>query len=895
MRKYCLFALCFVLADNGFASYMASASINPTTFTSPTGAYSLYVDPTDRSGSGSANYRYTQNGEELWSKLLPFTLLEAHPLEDGTIVGYAHFHNVEKAKRDRENSGNEILIVLLGRDGEIVSSESIPCPRLTLNGTPYPSVRGIIVNASNNRFIARMDDIKSYNTEQWLIFDLKTGQRISEITLGTSEMTQNTFQFVIAAKAVPGLPLILTHWIRGGVSEAAVFRLVDEVGHTVWSLEAKVDDDHDDSINAMRGEGVILTSKEQGSFSINLVKEQAQASYAVNKADDGSWTVREESRQKFIPPPSREKTAPLLAFPQLDWPKFQEVTLAASARKSKGSALLRSINDFEFDATGRICALRSCCNTIPALLLVEQDGEVLAEINITEDAPSEDQYIVGPAYLGGMEFIVAISDTNEGGRSKFICVDFESGNVSTLDYAQCPQVTALCGFDDGSFAALTDNIENNTSATGLFFFDSAGNLTSKRIETGSSGAPEELFSPEDIATFDGNTIALLENIGGKVKLFDTNDRLVRMIDLEETWGREPSYPTDIDVDPAQGFVIYDFDAENTLVRMDTNGFITGQSALRFEDDRPFAAIGGVKVSPQGELWTSDGTSLLRLNEDGIVDRIVGQKPMVGSLDAPETAYVAHDGRVIISDRRTLAVHVFDAAGNPLGVCLPLPEDLDDLSSVENIAVSGNGNIYCSFSLDLESSGNDGIKGPVYTQFAADFSRKRQLQVNVDNVAQEWHFQPNSDRCWIAGYDDVFLVTGDQKDYLKISRRSDGGWLEGLGAMAVAPDGSLAVLSGNDYNGFFLSTYSAAGEAQTTCSIPSDWRYANIAFDGSRIFVFDFHSRDIRIISRDGTPIGQFQLPINDPDFASGPFIARGEELSFVSLEDLTLYKCRLPK
>ena len=48
----------------------------PTNYVSPSGAYTLFVDPADRRGRGAASYRLSKDGVEVWSGEKPYALRE---------------------------------------------------------------------------------------------------------------------------------------------------------------------------------------------------------------------------------------------------------------------------------------------------------------------------------------------------------------------------------------------------------------------------------------------------------------------------------------------------------------------------------------------------------------------------------------------------------------------------------------------------------------------------------------------------------------------------------------------------------------------------------------------------------------------------------------------------
>ena len=60
------------------------------TYASPSGIWSLVVDPSDRHGAGRAMYRLSKAGRETWSGERPFTLWDARVSNEGVVVGYAY-------------------------------------------------------------------------------------------------------------------------------------------------------------------------------------------------------------------------------------------------------------------------------------------------------------------------------------------------------------------------------------------------------------------------------------------------------------------------------------------------------------------------------------------------------------------------------------------------------------------------------------------------------------------------------------------------------------------------------------------------------------------------------------------------------------------------------------
>src|SRR4051795_9969743 len=67
-------------------------TLNPKDYASPSGKYSLFVNPSDLYGRGKASYRLTLEGREVWSAEKPYTLWEACVADDGLVTGYAYSH-----------------------------------------------------------------------------------------------------------------------------------------------------------------------------------------------------------------------------------------------------------------------------------------------------------------------------------------------------------------------------------------------------------------------------------------------------------------------------------------------------------------------------------------------------------------------------------------------------------------------------------------------------------------------------------------------------------------------------------------------------------------------------------------------------------------------------------
>src|SRR4051812_12504003 len=64
--------------------------LNPNTYASPSGKYSLFVNPSDMYGRGKADYKLSLGGREVWSGEKPYTLWDAKVTDDGCVLGYSY-------------------------------------------------------------------------------------------------------------------------------------------------------------------------------------------------------------------------------------------------------------------------------------------------------------------------------------------------------------------------------------------------------------------------------------------------------------------------------------------------------------------------------------------------------------------------------------------------------------------------------------------------------------------------------------------------------------------------------------------------------------------------------------------------------------------------------------
>ena len=206
------------------------------------------------------------------------------------------------------------------------------------------------------------------------------------------------------------------------------------------------------------------------------------------------------------------------------------------------------------------------------------------------------------------------------------------------------------------------------------------------------------------------------------------------------------------------------------------------------------------------------------------------------------------GRVYAQDRCSHAVHVFGSDGSRLRLCTPQPTDFAEAARPRELSVGPDGSVYLRSS--AKRSRGESIQ---YLAFGSEGRRLGWVAANLDWVSEVWRFKPEGGERWVLGYRELFLVDADGLPKRTIARQPDRRWLRALDDAAVAPDGSVAILSTPPYRSFdgehAVHVYDPEGESLQSFDLPSDvrdwhpalvWtgRWLVVARDGGRFLVVD---------------------------------------------------------
>ncbi len=849
--------------------------VNPAQYRSPSGEYILSVDPSDIYGRGPATYQLEHRGATVWSGEKPFTFHAAEVADDGLVAGYAYSFGVAGfAPTGGYKAGcGELRVALIATNGEIRVEHTYPRECRIPDSPPHPLAAGLLLDPTHDRLILRTREIAACGTpEVWRMFRLTTGAELDPFDPRTFVSNHPAARFIIAARPIPGTPLLILHWWRwerdSGVG--ALFMLVASNNTPVWSLELPRDytipgdEKAEDQLRRrVQDRGAILAADRPGEFELYFAAATQRVAFTVAPDGHGGWNVAEKARAPFTAPAA----APVFQSLEKTTTNFPIIGKIALPTDRPATSPIRNVCDFDFDAGGRIVFIRAGCGDQPALVRVDaESGAVLNEIELAFLGTNRSHLSLAPS---GDTILLAASDNHSGGCWR---IDFAATSAAPLAVS-CPVIKQIAAGDDGAFAVLASDYRRYTIVQGVYAFDATGGCRWRVVENGYRRQPEELLSPKDLALDAAGNVAVLDNIRRALQFFGPTGDFQRIVALEQTWGRTPNYPTDIAPDADNGYIIHDFNTSPCIVRIDSNGLIRSQFDLVYPDGRRFNSSEGVRRAPDGALWASDRDNLLRVSASGIVERALGRPLTAPGLEKPVAAAIGPGNRIYLVADRTYQVSVFDSNGLPVATCVPDPTDYPRLRNTPKLTVSGDGGVWLALNMDNDQPG--------YIHFAPDGTRLGRAPPRHARFFETWSWVLTADRRWITRAHDVALADAGNAILATVARRPDRTWLNNIAAIAVAPGGGLAVLA-RDPTAICL--YDAKGQPLGQISLPESfaWR-SQFAFNGQDLFLADGDT--LLVYDRTGAPVGRIRPGV---PFDRLLLSADGRELWLFDSESLTI-------
>lgn len=875
-------------------SYGIADDLQPKTYTSHSGAYALTVDPDHRSGGGPARYTLRRGQATVWSAHKPFTLWQAAVADDGTVGGFGYSHGYNGAMNVgwKRGEGDFFVTVLdpHGKPRAFVETPRTPPRRMHVMADPRGA--GVWIDATRGRLVVRT--VRSDQLgESWWTYRLADGQALDRVT--PDDGKHDGPAPIVDARPVAGTPLTLVDWLRfsqtkdGKERAGARFALVDPQGHAVWSLDLPEDytirgdpKAQDAMLAGIWSRSAILASDRPARFDLWLAARHVRASFVVATGGGSApaWRVSEVAAVPFqgLAPGAHNATPPSsLPVPHLR--KLGTIALATTA--TAVASPIQDTADFRIDDRGRFGFLNGCgCGSGPqAFVLVDHDGALLRTIQLPDGTGSgrRSRFL---AWLRGDRWLVVTSGQN-GGASSAAWIDADSGRLTPIAGFQAPEVHAVAGTGDGGFVAITEFdlklMGGYAPIEGVASYDAQGRKRWSVDDRGRGDA--RVFSPAAITATSHGEVAVLDNIENKLRLFSAKGQPLRVIDLEQAWGHAPNYPVAIHGDRDGGVFIADFEGHPSIRHMSAAGKLLGGFDPAFPDGHRLTTRDGVRVAPDGSLWTSEDHALLQLDGKGIVTWSLGSNPEPDRLGTVAAVVVDGKRQIFAVDQDTGAVHVFAHDGRRLWVDHPDPTDYQGPLVLPSITAAADGEVYVS----RESDGDP----PTFLHYARGGRRLGVAALKLADVRQYWLYQPGTGNRWVIGYPNLYLFDGHGKLLRTVERLADRRWLETPGPAAVAADGSIAVLSGvaakargdNPDARIAVGLYARDGSAIASWPAPiaADESVDGVAWDGRDLVlqVRPDHPKamtSLLLVDRRGHP--RWRLPLATAIDSAAVFLVR---------------------
>lgn len=864
--------------------------LQPATWRSPSGTWTLDVDPTSRLGAGESECRASRSGVEVWRRRLPFTLRGGSIDDLGRVAGYAY----DKGWNGVGPDGN-FVIAVLSPAGEVLARHETPMQSgRGIHGAPTPTVVGWIHDNTRERVLARLrEEDRDGSIEAWQILDLSSGSRVDAFQPAKrADWDDGRRGSIVDVELLSDSGNFTVCWVfaADGIDPACPdmrVSVVDATGRTLARLDflGAFDDvgrnaSGESMWRTIWGKGTLSGSSGDGCFEVWLPDPGERAQLLFAPGVDGSPArIDVLGRERFEPArpavPGRE---PETVEEPLELALLAETALQVP-RASEQSPI-RDIAAFGIAGPGTLQIVRWDDRTSGGYtsLILDEEGRVLAERAF---GPFGSERVQSWWSLGKGKWLVwpaAVRiDTRTGSKEPFHAGGFRN-------------VTAAAGAPDGGFVVLG---ERGFLSSGLHpvlaAYDAAG-VQRWSARTGRHDAA-------DLAVDRAGRVAVVSPGADLLELFGTDGSAQRTVDLAQRWGHDPRYVHAIEADTEGGFVVVESPSDTHVLHLATDGSIRAKITPRSPEgstDVQFPRY--LRVAEDGRLWTSDGRALFRLGADGTADRRLGGVRDVDALDHPGTGAIDRVGRLAIRDDATRAVHVFDRHGARLFVAEARPEDFAGARSSREgeIASDFEGNLYVR-SHALEA-GWLGLDAEGRRLGAVDLGGRSMY------VPYDVHFVPGVARYWrvVSRWegDSAVLFDLERRDLLHIDRRPDRDWFWTLRKLSVAPSGAIAAVDGehDSQTGEDLLLYEPGGDPLACIDLPTGFYTSQLAHGGGWIALASYAHDELLLVSASDRSPRWVRPP---PDWSGRGaravgFSPDGSELWLLNVAKLKLWRYALP-
>lgn len=893
---------CIWTATTRADRFLGVGIIQPETYASPNGTYTLFVDSGDRYGHGSAKYKFSKNGTEVWSGEREYALREVCVTDQGHVSGFAYrqieIEPTPNAGGDPEHplryhDPDEFLhIVILDADGRELRNEEIKRSRFPGSSTPpmpsTPVLFQVIPDVQNDRIIYRAG---ARGGQCW-VYSLSTGEQTAKVDAESLFEDDDRFSFVVDVQPIKNSPLLLIHgYIKSHdwklKDDGGRFSIVDKDLKPIWSLDAANDyDDLDLFKNSFMGGGpedfferepAIRVSNEPRQFDVRLFKEGKTVSFEAKRTTEGDYAIQELGRidSKFENPQEKRKArieAALEAFTPL--PYLGEVKLAT---ESENDAPFKELWDFTFDKDGIIYVMEKCTTPPCDLVMLDPTGKLLGRRPMTERNDQCQFDWSDCAKMGDGKYFLkdALDRDADSSIKNTWWVDLRTGEKTPAGL-HLKGLNGQSRFPDGGMIVLGSFQQNSSMIEQLIRYAPDGSEIWHLRSKGYGDDDPFGIGAQDVAvTSDGRAVLLSMS---SVRFLDPNGKVAKKIDLTGAFGRDdfggrPGYLNAIHADRSGGFFLMDMGNPPVVIRYNSDGEQISRWSPRHADGKTFSNRGRICMDFQGAFWTSDGKSLFQLNNEGIVERTIGSAPKNDELAGLAGFTVDQQGNLYAVAKDSGVVHKFTSEGKSIRRFEPDPKDVAGTVSDSFVAVNDKGDVF------LKKPATRVFMPPdEYLRFSADGTRMDSMtfqpSVPVGQfLSAGWSFQPRTGyrfgMCGIKGDNRLVIVDPPDKLIREERRRPNGNWFGHWSNLSMGRDGTMAVLNSDlmaKPPRYEVDLFTELGDGIRTFLVPEPVdRWNAIAHDATRIIIAG--NKELLVMELQGARQQRFALSDEDTQWS----------------------------
>ncbi len=848
--------------------------LNPKTYRSPDGRYECYVDPSTIEGAGVGSYHISVDGKVVWTGKKPFTFREAFVTNVGVVAGYAYEGGVGTGGQ-HGTEYNGLIVAMISPDGTTLMRDAAQkhpsnTTGMGFNGSDSSRVDGMIIDVPNDRFAICITDQNGMLV--WWNYHLSSHKPIGDTSSKPPTTGPGWGSWPVEMQIVPETPLTVVVWyehneIKPGLEHNAIVTLVDAAGNEVWGSV------YAGEYDALVGEesfyrwcdrhrGRQIEAKSHA-FSFRSFSNAASVGYTVVAEVNGAggWRVEAGERVPDEPPllDKLSRGGPPLEAIELE--HVGTITLASETKQDEGIATpyVESPYGFCFDETGAIGFVRQVRDEAPQLVRVSTSGRLLTKMPLNLEGVQKSQRLYAVP-TGSRHWFLIQQEFGDASHTRAWRFDSTSGSSERIPQFEVGRIEQIEPTPGGGFAIRVLHRLQYTMQEELVRFDANGTKLWGRREDGYG----EDLPLDSIAPLSDGTVVGLGHFD-TFAVFDEKAKIVETMKISEIIGREPNYAADVYPDVNGGFFFRDFDGDPSIYRIDANRKVIASFTPRYGDGTPIESVRRIQVEPDGTIWTMGRYGLLRLNDEGEVDRIIGRDPSDDTLTTADTICVDPRGFIYARNPRTRAVHVFDTSGNQAGprVIHPAPVDVEQ-GVYPDILIARDDGEFAIAELHHEGKYLDEsvLRGaPAWT----DAGGFRAFAL-ADEFQDGPCFLPDSLTRWERDYTEIIRIETDPSHKRIISRRLDYNWLNYIEGIATDHRGRLVAIAGapmfsDGSTRTSLNVYDQQG-TPLHCMYPREEsgfarvaltdRYA-ITVEGDRLYLYD-------LTLPDESPPREFTIP-----------------------------------